>query len=142
MVDLPESEPSSEPALMPSRLLAVVLFPLFVAPACAAEPTFERDVLPVLSRAGCTAGACHGNCNGKGGFRLSLKGEDPVADLASLTRDMFARRTDPQRPSDSLILQKATGRIPHEGGVRFARSSTEYSTLHAWISGGCRPETR
>ncbi len=37
-------------------------------------------------------GACHGNPNGKGGFRLSLRGEDPVFDLD------FA---DPRRPRPS-----------------------------------------
>ena len=140
MVDLAEYEPPSEPAVMPSRFLAAVILFVCEAPAGATEPTFERSVLPILTRAGCNAGACHGNFNGKGGFRLSLKGEDPAADLASLTRDMFARRTDPQRPSESLILQKATGRIPHEGGVRFTRSSPEYAGLHDWIAGGCRPE--
>jgi uncharacterized protein DUF1549/uncharacterized protein DUF1553 len=128
------------------------MFPRFLAPlaclvaagtASAADVSFQRDVLPVLTRAGCNAGACHGNFNGKGGFRLSLKGEDPAADLAALTRDMFARRTDPQRPAESLILQKATGSVPHEGGIRFARSSAEYAALHGWIADGCRvdPET-
>ena len=28
--------------------------------ATAGEVSFERDVLPVLTRAGCNAGACHG----------------------------------------------------------------------------------
>jgi hypothetical protein len=125
---------------MPPRFLLAALLLVCETPAVASEPTFERSVLPILTRAGCNAGACHGNFNGKGGFRLSLKGEDPAADLASLTRDMLARRTNSQRPSDSLILQKATGRIPHEGGVRFAQSSPEYVGLHAWIAGGCRPE--
>src|SRR5205809_6202054 len=92
-----------------------------------AEPvSLRQDVMPVLSRAGCNAGACHGNLNGKGGFKLSLKGEDPAADLAALTRDMLARRTDPHRPAESLILQKATGGVPHEGGTHFSKASTEY----------------
>src|SRR6185503_7830179 len=83
--------------------------------------------------------ACHGNFNGKGGFRLSLKGENPAADLAALTRDMLARRTDLQRPAESLILQKATGAVPHEGGIRFSATSGEYAILQAWIRAGCRP---
>src|SRR5690242_17145719 len=29
--------------------------------------TFERDVLPVLTRAGCNAGACHGKARGQNG---------------------------------------------------------------------------
>src|SRR5262245_4507993 len=41
------------------------------------EPTFERDVIPVLTRAGCNAGACHGKARGQNGFQLSLLGFDP-----------------------------------------------------------------
>ncbi len=107
----------------------------------AAEPvSFQNDVMAVLSRAGCNAGACHGNLNGKGGFRLSLRGQDPAFDLAALTRDMLARRTDPADPAESLILQKPTGRVPHEGGVRFSVLSPEYAILRDWIAGGCRPD--
>lgn len=34
----------------------------------AARADFERDVLPVLTRAGCNAGTCHASQYGKGGF--------------------------------------------------------------------------
>ncbi|MBA4065866.1 MAG: hypothetical protein C0501_19535 [Isosphaera sp.] len=124
----------------PSRLLAPLALLLAPVGNARAAVSFERDVLPVLTRAGCNLGACHGNLNGKGGLKLSLKGEDPAADLAALTREMLGRRTDPHRPADSLILLKATGRVPHEGGVRFSPLSTEYSVLRTWIAGGCRPE--
>lgn len=110
------------------------------SPLAAADVSFDREVMAVLSRAGCNAGACHGNLNGKGGLKLSLKGEDPAADLAALTRDMLARRTDPHRPDQSLMLLKATGGIPHEGGVRFSALSTEYAVLKKWIAAGCRPD--
>jgi hypothetical protein len=111
---------------------------LFVAAAAHAEPvSFRHDVMAVLARAGCNQGACHGNLNGKGGFKLSLRGQDPDADLATLTRDMFARRTDPLHPEESLILRKATGRVPHEGGPRFAIDSIEYRILHDWVAAGC-----
>jgi hypothetical protein len=125
---------------MPDRFASTFLFLLATSPASAAGVSFEREVMAVLSRAGCNAGACHGNFNGKGGFRLSLKGENQAADLAALTRDMLARRTDPLRPAESLILQKATGVVPHEGGIRFVRSSKEYAILHAWITNGCLPD--
>ena len=103
------------------RFILPLLLLLEAGPVSASDVSFQRDVMPVLSRTGCNAGACHGNLNGKGGFRLSLKGENPTADLAALTRDMLARRTDRQHPADSLILQKATGGVPHEGGVRFSK---------------------
>jgi hypothetical protein len=121
--------------------LPLVVTALLAGPAAAAEPvSFCNDVMAVLSRAGCNAGACHGNLNGKGGFRLSLRGQDPAFDLAALTRDMLGRRTDPANPAESLILQKPTGRVPHEGGVRFSASSPEYAILRDWIAGGCRPD--
>ncbi|HEY1186383.1 MAG TPA: DUF1549 and DUF1553 domain-containing protein [Gemmata sp.] len=108
------------------------------APARAGEVSFERDVLPVLTRAGCNLGACHGNLNGKGGFKLSLKGEDPVGDFATLTRDVLGRRTDPIRPAESLLLQKATAQVPHEGGARFAKTSPEYVIVRNWVANGCK----
>jgi hypothetical protein len=97
---------------------------------------FGTEVMAVLSRAGCNAGACHGNLNGKNGFKLSLRGQDPSADFAALSRDMLGRRTDPQRPSESLILLKATSTIPHEGGKRFPVDSLEYRILSKWIASG------
>nr|MCU0704639.1 PSD1 and planctomycete cytochrome C domain-containing protein [Fimbriiglobus sp.] len=111
------------------------------AVASAASPlTFRNDVQAILSRAGCNMGACHGNLNGKGGFKLSLRGEDADADFAALTRGMLGRRTDPHSPADSLLLKKATGQVPHEGGVRFSAVSFEYQVLHQWIAAGCRPD--
>jgi Protein of unknown function (DUF1549)/Protein of unknown function (DUF1553) len=115
---------------------------LGLATAAHAEPvSFRQDVMPVLARSGCNQGACHGNLNGKGGFKLSLRGEDPATDLATLTRDVFARRTDPIHPDESLLLRKASGRVPHEGGPRFASDSTEYRLLRTWIAAGC-PDDR
>jgi Protein of unknown function (DUF1553)/Protein of unknown function (DUF1549) len=106
-----------------------------------AEPvSFRQEVMPILARAGCNQGACHGNLNGKGGFKLSLRGEDPAFDLAALTRGMLARRTDSLHPSESLILRKATGLVPHEGGPRFSTDSTEYRILCGWIEAGCRDD--
>jgi hypothetical protein len=98
------------------------------------EVSFQRDVMAVLSKAGCNAGTCHGNQNGKNGFKLSLRGEDPAADLAALTRDTFGRRTNSLRPEQSLVLLKATAAVPHEGGRRFPVDSPEYRMLFHWIA--------
>jgi hypothetical protein len=106
----------------------------------AAPVSFRNEVMAVLSRAGCNAGACHGNQNGKGGFKLSLRGEDPDFDLNALTRGTFARRIDPQHPGDSLVLQKATCSVPHEGGPRFRVGSAEYDLFRRWIAAGARPD--
>jgi Protein of unknown function (DUF1549)/Protein of unknown function (DUF1553) len=124
------------------------LWPLCLAALAALTPTavvaepisFRNEVMAVLSRGGCNQGACHGNQNGKNGFKLSLRGEDPAFDLAILTRDQFARRTDRLHPDDSLILLKATAAIPHEGAKRFAVGSKEYGIIRRWIAEGCRPD--
>jgi len=41
------------------------------------EILFRRDVMAVVSKAGCNLGGCHGNASGKGGLKLSLRGQDP-----------------------------------------------------------------
>jgi hypothetical protein len=110
---------------------------LLAAPRLPADTvSFRNDVMAVLSKAGCNAGACHGNQNGKGGFKLSLRGEDPAWDYAALTRDGLGRRTDRLHPAESLFLRKATATIPHEGGRRFAVDSPEYALLAAWVRAG------
>lgn len=92
--------------------------------------------MSVLSKAGCNSGACHGNLNGKGGFRLSLRGQDPTFDYAMLTRDYAARRLDRLTPEKSLILLKPAGLVAHQGGVRFPRGSLPYTLLKDWIAAG------
>ena len=102
--------------------------------------SYRLDVAALLSKAGCNSGACHGNINGKGGFRLSLRGDDPAFDLASMTRDTFGRRADLSEPSKSLIVLKPTGQVPHEGGLRFATGSPEAAALLRWIGSGAKDD--
>jgi len=79
------------------------------------EPDYIRDVMPVLSRLGCNQGTCHGAKDGKNGFKLSLRGYDPIMDVRSLTDDHAGRRVNFAAPDQSLMLLKATGAVPHEG---------------------------
>jgi hypothetical protein len=115
-------------------ILAVVF--AWAAPSAWAGVSFRVDVMAVLSKAGCNAGACHGNKSGKAGFKLSLRGQDPEWDFAALTHDLFARRTNPLDPDRSLILLKPTTQLAHEGGLRFTRDSLEYGILRQWIQAG------
>ena len=103
-------------------------------------PSFRTDVAPLLSKAGCNMGACHGNLNGKGGFKLSLRGEDPSFDYQSLTHDQSGRRISRFAPESSLIVLKPTGAILHEGGLRFTRDSIEARALVAWIATGAHDD--
>jgi hypothetical protein len=123
----------------PGSSLLVAAALLAVPCAARAEPvSFRNDVMAVLSRGGCNQGACHGNQNGKNGFKLSLRGQDPDFDLAVLTRDALGRRLDRHRPDDSLLLAKPTASVPHEGGKRFGVGSEEYRILRQWIADGAK----
>src|SRR5687768_3696193 len=89
---------------------------LFFCFTARGEISFRNDVMPLLSKAGCNTGPCHGNANGKASFKLSLRGEDAALDFAALTRDQFARRVNPLAPEQSLLLMKPTTELAHEGG--------------------------
>ncbi len=102
---------------------------------------FAADVMPLFTRYGCNLGGCHGRAEGQNGFHLSLFGYDPAGDHRALTRDVGGRRVDPMRPEASLLVLKATGRVPHGGGPRLPMGSEAERTLLAWIAAGA-PERR
>ncbi len=99
---------------------------------------FDTDVVPVLTRAGCNGGACHGGASGRGGFKLSLLGGDPALDHAAIVREYEGRRVDLARPGDSLVLRKPTGRLEHGGDVRLRRGSPGAAIIERWIASGAR----
>ncbi len=102
---------------------------------------FGQDIVPVLTRAGCNTGNCHGRADGQNGFHLSLFGYDPAGDYVALTRDGGQRRLSRFAPQESLFLAKVTGRIAHGGGARFLVQSPEYETLLAWLRDGAQERT-
>ncbi|MEM7476363.1 MAG: DUF1549 and DUF1553 domain-containing protein [Planctomycetota bacterium] len=98
--------------------------------------SFELDVQPVLTKAGCNSGACHGKQRGQNGFQLSLLAYDSDFDHEAITRAARGRRVFYGAPERSLLLEKAIGLRPHGGGKRFERDSEEYKTLLSWIEQG------
>jgi len=94
---------------------------------------FRTDILPILTKAGCNAGACHGAATGQAGFKLSLLGYDPSEDHLRITRERAGRRIDLDAPSESLLLRKAARQLDHEGGRRLPRDSEDYATVLRWI---------
>lgn len=102
------------------------------------NPDYIKHVNPLMAKMGCNAGTCHGAKDGKNGFKLSLRGYDPVYDLRSLTDDLFARRVNFASVEDSLILLKGTGSVPHEGGQRMKPGSDYYEILKQWIAEGAK----
>lgn len=129
---------------MPARRLLLLLIILFASAASLAAgdaPSFRTEVMAVLSKAGCNQGTCHGNKNGKGGFTLSLRGEDWRRDYDTLTRQDAGRRVNRFEPAQSLLLLKPSMAVPHEGGRRFRPDDRPYRILHDWIAAGMPAES-
>jgi hypothetical protein len=98
--------------------------------------SFNLDVMPVFMKAGCNAGSCHGSARGKDGFALSLFGYDAEGDYFRLTRQMIGRRINLALPEESLMIEKALGKVPHSGGERFKPDSELCKTLLRWVEAG------
>ena len=103
--------------------------------------SFTREILPVISKVGCNQGTCHGSQKGKAGFKLSLRGYDPVFDYRALVDDVSGRRFNRSQPTQSLMLLKPTQGVPHEGGFLFDENSRYYKLIERWIAEGCKYET-
>src|SRR5262249_32327673 len=98
--------------------------------------SYRTHVTPLLTRAGCNSGACHGALAGKGGLKLSLRGYDPTADHFVLTRQALGRRVDREAPERSLLLLKPTMAISHGGGQRGEGGSPDYRLPSGWVTAG------
>ncbi len=97
---------------------------------------FELDIQPILTARGCNAGPCHGKARGQNGFALSLLGFDADMDYAALVKEARGRRVFPAAPDQSLLLLKASGMLPHGGGIKITTDSPEYALLMEWIRQG------
>ncbi len=125
---------------MPRRLTAPFL--LAAATLCAGARAEDRpvsfihDVMPHLQKAGCAAGNCHAKPEGQNNFKLSVFGYDPKHDHHEIVRDDRGRRVFMAAPEASLLLKKATGAVPHEGGARIDKGSKAYQLIVAWLRQG------
>lgn len=100
--------------------------------------SYVTDVQPVLGKLGCNAGTCHGAQAGKNGFKLSLRGYDPIFDFRALTDDLEGRRFNRAAPEKSLMLMKPAGAVPHQGGVTMQAGDPNYEMIRQWISQGLK----
>jgi len=98
--------------------------------------SFVNEVIPILTRAGCNSGACHGALAGKGGLKLSLRGYDSLSDHFAISRQNLSRRLNWAKPEDSLLLAKASGVMTHGGGRKLAQDHPDYAILKSWIAQG------
>lgn len=132
---VPKSKGDAEILVSAHGLTAKV--PVHVADATAQPVDFVREVVPILGKIGCNQGTCHGSQAGRAGFKLSLRGYDPLFDYRALVDDVSGRRFNRALPAQSLMLLKPTQGVPHEGGFLFSEESRNYKTLYQWISEGC-----
>ncbi len=94
--------------------------------------SFSEHVLPILSKAGCNAGACHAAQYGKGGFKLSVFASEPGNDHLAIVprRDGPADRAGrsgpqpaPAQADDAGAARRRAaaggrlGRLSHPGAV-------------------------
>ncbi|MFM8398148.1 MAG: DUF1549 domain-containing protein, partial [Pirellula sp.] len=100
------------------------------------HPSFELDIVPLLTKHGCNSGACHGAVAGRGEFYLSLWGSDPKSDYKQIVQAFDSRRIRYNAPEESLLIAKPSGRIAHEGQVRFEPDSLTAEILARWIQAG------
>jgi len=101
---------------------------------------FAQDIVPLLTRAGCNSGACHGAAAGRGYLQLSLFGCRPREDYLALANSPGGRLINLADPDSSLLLMKPSGQLEHGGGERLEMDSPEYRTLFQWIKAGAAPD--
>ncbi|MEY5025906.1 MAG: hypothetical protein RLZZ244_1434 [Verrucomicrobiota bacterium] len=98
--------------------------------------SFVNEVMPQLTKAGCSSGGCHSKPEGQSNFKLSVFGYDARQDYEEITRDVRGRRVFFAAPEESLLLLKGSGQWPHEGGARLAKDSEGYRVVLDWIRQG------
>jgi hypothetical protein len=108
---------------------------LFIA-STAWSQDFDTEIIPILTKAGCNAGSCHGAAAGRGEFRLSLLGSYPAADHRAIVEEFEGRRINPASPPSSLLLAKPTGKLEHGGNVVLDEDRDGARMLAAWIASG------
>ena len=99
---------------------------------------FDTEIIPILTKAGCNSGACHGAAAGRAGFKLSLFGSDPNADYFAIVHQFEGRRINSAKPELSLLLRKPTGELNHEGGTPLLDDETGREILLNWIQAGAK----
>ncbi len=97
---------------------------------------FVNDIEPILTKAGCNSGGCHGKASGQNGFKLSLFAFEPHFDYDALVNESRGRRIFLGSPEQSLLLTKATASTVHGGGSRFDENSEAYKLLLRWMTQG------
>ena len=100
--------------------------------------SFGNEIVPILTKAGCNAGGCHGKAEGQNGFKLSIFGFDPIADHQAIVMESRGRRIFPTIPGRSLLFLKGSARMPHGGGQKIDPGGYRDRRLLRWIAEGAQ----
>jgi hypothetical protein len=98
--------------------------------------SFRNEVLPILTKAGCNSGGCHGKAEGQNGFKLSIFGFDPEGDHRAIVMESRGRRIVPAAPRTSPLFLKGSARVPHGGGRKIDPDGSADRLLLRWIAEG------
>ncbi len=116
---------------------ATITIPVSAEKAAADVPvSFVREVAPILTRANCNGGGCHGAQHGRGGFRLSLAGFDPAFDFAQIVQSNEGRRLVLNDPERSILLAKPALVMEHGGGEKLKLGGRDYQRVKQWLEDG------
>ncbi len=116
---------------------ATASVPVVVERATADVPvSFAREVQPILTKAGCNSGGCHGAQHGRGGFKLSLFGFDAGFDYVQIVQSNEGRRVVPSDPERSILLAKPALVMEHGGGEKLKHNGRDYVTVRQWLEDG------
>lgn len=102
--------------------------------------SFRNEIVPILTKARCNSGGCHGKAEGQNGFKLSIFGFDPISDHQSLVMESRGRRISTTNPESSMLFLKGSARTPHGGGQKIEPGSYRDQRLLRWIAEGARFE--
>ncbi len=103
-----------------------------------APVSFRNEIVPILTKAGCNSGGCHGKAEGQNGFKLSIFGFDALSDHQALVMEGRGRRVSPASPERSLVFLKGSARVPHGGGRKIEPGSYRDRRLLRWIAEGAQ----
>ena len=110
-----------------------------------AAVSFEQEVMPILTKAGCNSGGCHGKAEGQNGFKLSVFGFDPEADHKAIVTAESPRAAGDAgfSPVNSLLVTE--GDRPQAAarrrGGRLLEGTLAHKRLVRWVAEGMRYRT-
>lgn len=104
-----------------------VVTPPTAPPVTCDNPFFTGQVMGLVLQPVC--GSCHveGGAAASAAFRVTPS--DPLETMRSV-----ALQIDKANPSESRILQKPLGVLPHSGGVQLVAGSEQFNVLQQWVN--------